>query len=272
VAQRAIEQPGRPFASIGPDRLGARPRSGCRPTTKSSLHLRLYFPPAYCQATWIIGYNGVDPFAFWDAAKKLGTPPAAATGRSLSGAQVSRQSTSEQPYNATATPPGVCPPKLPPNLLCYFETPKKIIYTSPYLAATSVSRGRRDSNPQPPDRQSSRGRPAACRPSLDYILENVLDPSAVVAQDYQVTVLETKDGRVLTGIIRQENDKVVTLQTQNERVTVPKQEIQSRTKSPVSMMPEGMLDKLTNDEVRDLVAYLVGSEQLPLPKNVSNGH
>src|SRR5262249_20159128 len=43
------------------------------------------------------------------------------------------------------------------------------------------------------------------RANLDYILENVLDPNAVVAREYQVTIVETKDGRILTGIIRQEN-------------------------------------------------------------------
>ncbi|TMQ33421.1 MAG: c-type cytochrome, partial [Planctomycetota bacterium] len=109
------------------------------------------------------------------------------------------------------------------------------------------------------------------RGNLDYVLENVLDPSAVFAKDYRVTVVETKDGRVLTGIIRQENDRVLILQTQNEKVTVPKKEIQSRARSPVSMMPEGLLDKLTNAEVRDLTAYLAGPEQVPLPKNGTNG-
>jgi putative heme-binding domain-containing protein len=104
------------------------------------------------------------------------------------------------------------------------------------------------------------------RANLDYVLENVLDPSAVVAKDYQVTVLELKDGRVLTGLVRQENDRTLTLQTQNDKVTMPKRDIESRTKSAASMMPEGMLDKLTNDEVRDLVAYLASPEQVPLPK------
>ena len=109
------------------------------------------------------------------------------------------------------------------------------------------------------------------RGNLDYVLENVLDPSAVFAKDYRVTVVETKDGRVLTGIIRQENDRVLILQTQNEKVTVPKKEIQSRARSPVSMMPEGLLDKLTNAEVRDLTAYLAGPEQVALPRNGTNG-
>src|SRR5262249_25892636 len=69
------------------------------------------------------------------------------------------------------------------------------------------------------------------RANLDYILENLLDPSAIVAQDYQVTVLETKDGRVLSGIIKQETDKTVTVRTQNESIIVPKDEIETRKRS-----------------------------------------
>ncbi|HEV3119048.1 MAG TPA: PVC-type heme-binding CxxCH protein [Gemmataceae bacterium] len=105
----------------------------------------------------------------------------------------------------------------------------------------------------------------AQRTNLDYILENVLDPSAVVARDYQVSIIETRNGRVITGIIKQENDKALTLQTQNEKVTLPKHEIKTRSKSPISMMPEGMLAKLTDEEARDLVAYLASPEQAPLP-------
>jgi putative membrane-bound dehydrogenase-like protein len=107
------------------------------------------------------------------------------------------------------------------------------------------------------------------RANLDYVLENLLDPSAVVARDYQVTVLTTKDGRVLTGIIKQETEAVVALQTQNEVVHVPKGEIDERVRSPQSMMPEGLLDKLTNKDVRDLVAYLASPVQVPLPQEAA---
>ena len=102
------------------------------------------------------------------------------------------------------------------------------------------------------------------RANLDYMLENMLDPSAIVAQDYQVTVLETKDGRVLTGIIKQENEKTVTVRTQNDSILVPKDEIGARMRSPLSMMPDGLLATLKNDEVRDLVAYLASPTQVPL--------
>ncbi len=106
----------------------------------------------------------------------------------------------------------------------------------------------------------------AQRANLDYVLENMLDPSAVVAKDYQVTVLTTTSGRVLTGIIKQENDKSLVVQTQNELLTLPKGDIESRTPSAQSMMPDGQLDPLTLDEVRDLIAYLASPVQVQLPK------
>jgi putative membrane-bound dehydrogenase-like protein len=104
------------------------------------------------------------------------------------------------------------------------------------------------------------------RANLDYILENVLDPNAVVANEYRVTIIRTTDGRFLNGIVKRETDKAVTVQTANELVVVPKDEVEERRVSNVSMMPEGLFDKLTADEVRDLVKYLQTKEQVPMPK------
>jgi putative heme-binding domain-containing protein len=104
------------------------------------------------------------------------------------------------------------------------------------------------------------------RANLDYFLENVLDPSAVVAKEYQLTVVELKNGRFLNGIIKEENDRSIVLQMQNEQVVVPKNEIDSRKESAQSLMPDGLLDKLSKEEVRDLVGYLASPQQVPLPK------
>ena len=98
------------------------------------------------------------------------------------------------------------------------------------------------------------------RANLDYVLENVLDPNALVASEYQVTVLTTKNGRVLAGIIKQEGDRAITIQSQNERITLPKDEIETREKLSISMMPEGLLDTLGPQEVCDLVAYLARAQ------------
>ena len=92
------------------------------------------------------------------------------------------------------------------------------------------------------------------------------DPNAVVAQDYQVTVIMTKSGRTLTGLVKEEDAKTVVLQTQNEATRAAKSDIDERKSSPVSMMPEGLLAPLSDVEVRDLIAYLAGAEQVPLPK------
>ena len=81
------------------------------------------------------------------------------------------------------------------------------------------------------------------------------DRSAVVPQDYKLSVVELKDERVLTGIVVEKKEKTITVQTANERLTVPRDDIQSMRESPLSMMPEGLLDSLKDDEVRDLIAY-----------------
>ncbi len=103
------------------------------------------------------------------------------------------------------------------------------------------------------------------RANVDYLLENLVDPNALVGRDYQMTIIQTTDGRVINGIILREDDDVIAVQTQNERVLVPANEIEARERSKVSLMPEGLLDKLSETELRELIAYVAGSEQVPLP-------
>ncbi len=102
------------------------------------------------------------------------------------------------------------------------------------------------------------------RADLDYVLSNVLDPSALIGKDYQAHVLALTDGRVLTGLIRAEDKDAVTLVTANDTVIVPKGEIEERKMSDQSMMPEGQWDTMTEHEVRSLVAYLAGPGQVPM--------
>jgi putative membrane-bound dehydrogenase-like protein len=102
------------------------------------------------------------------------------------------------------------------------------------------------------------------RANLDYILENVLDPSAVVGRDYQMTVVALNDGRVISGLLKQETDSALTIQTINDKVVVPKADIEERSLSTASMMPERQLEALTKEEVRDLVAYLASPAQVVL--------
>ena len=103
------------------------------------------------------------------------------------------------------------------------------------------------------------------RANLDYLLENLLDPSAVVGRDYQMTLFVMQDGRVLNGIVKQEQGETVLIQTPTDQVTLAKADIEERQLSPLSLMPEGQLKQLSEGDVRDLVAYVQGPSQVPLP-------
>ena len=96
------------------------------------------------------------------------------------------------------------------------------------------------------------------RKDLDYLLTNILDPSAVMAKDYRPTVLLIADGRVVTGLIRSETDAAITLATADGDATVPVADVVERTESETSMMPDGLLTPLSTEQVRDLVGYLRG--------------
>ncbi len=100
------------------------------------------------------------------------------------------------------------------------------------------------------------------RANPDYILENVLDPSASVPREYRLVTIATTDGRVASGIVRESTPKTVSLQTANDRIVIAREDIESMKESPLSMMPEGQLEKLTTEEFRDLIAYLASKAQV----------
>jgi putative heme-binding domain-containing protein len=107
----------------------------------------------------------------------------------------------------------------------------------------------------------------AQRTNLDYLLENLVDPSASVAKDYQMELIATTSGRTITGLVVEQSPKALTIQTVNEKLVVPRDEIEERRASEVSMMPDGILEKLTQDEVRNLIGYVSGLKQVPLPES-----
>ena len=104
------------------------------------------------------------------------------------------------------------------------------------------------------------------RNNLDYLLTNILDPNAEIPNDYRTTFLRTKDNRVLVGVIRRSEGQSVTIATPAEVVTLAKADVATIELQNFSMMPEGLVLALKEDELRDLVAYLRGSRQAPLPK------
>jgi putative membrane-bound dehydrogenase-like protein len=107
------------------------------------------------------------------------------------------------------------------------------------------------------------------RANPDYILENVLDPSAAVSRDYTLTNLATTDGRMISGIIREQKEKSLVIQTANERIVVPREDVEAIKPSASSMMPEGQLESLSPQEIRDLFAYLASTSQVPAASDKS---
>jgi putative membrane-bound dehydrogenase-like protein len=108
------------------------------------------------------------------------------------------------------------------------------------------------------------------RPNLDYLLENIFDPSAVIPKEYAVTVLTLRRGRVITGIVKGETPAALTVATANETLTVPRKDIEKSEPSSVSMMPDDLLKGMTDDEVRALIAYLRSPVQAPLLATADN--
>jgi putative membrane-bound dehydrogenase-like protein len=103
------------------------------------------------------------------------------------------------------------------------------------------------------------------RGDLDYILQNIIDPNAVIPNDYRAWNLDTTDDRSISGLLKQQDDKAVTVVTANETLVVPRSEIRSLKESQLSMMPEGLLQTFSDQEVRDLLYYLRSPGQAPLP-------
>ena len=105
------------------------------------------------------------------------------------------------------------------------------------------------------------------RANLDYILLNSVDPSYDVPEGYKMVVIQTDDGRVLNGVIAEENAQSVVLKTvEQPRVVVLKKDIEVRRISPKSMMPDGQLDQMKPQEVVNLIKYLQTIEQVEVKK------
>jgi len=95
------------------------------------------------------------------------------------------------------------------------------------------------------------------RADLNYLLENVLDPNAVIGKAYQLNLFTMKDGRVMSGVIKEESPAAVKIAMMGGvEFTLPQPDIAKREVSKLSTMPEGLFDALKPEQVIDLVRYL----------------
>jgi putative heme-binding domain-containing protein len=105
----------------------------------------------------------------------------------------------------------------------------------------------------------------AQRQNLDYLLENIVEPSAVVPADYRLMQLELKDGRVISGVITAKTERTITVITPTETLTLANDDIEAKHPTKLSLMPDGLLQTLSTEQTRDLFAYLMSLQQVPLP-------
>lgn len=99
----------------------------------------------------------------------------------------------------------------------------------------------------------------ADRSNLMHLIGNIVDPSASIRPEFQSQVIETAEGRVLTGVVVEANaNEVVVADSKNERVTLPRSRIDSITASPQSLMPEKLLDGLADEDLAHFFAFLRG--------------
>ena len=94
------------------------------------------------------------------------------------------------------------------------------------------------------------------RKELDYVLENVVDPAASVPQDYWMSFVTLSDGRILAGTVESETGGMLVLRTVGGERRLDKKQVKKVVRTYGSTMPEGLLEALSDEQVRDLVAYL----------------
>ena len=102
------------------------------------------------------------------------------------------------------------------------------------------------------------------RGDVNFLVTNIVDPSAEIAKDFQPSVVSTTSGVVIVGIVKEANDTAVTLQTSSKIMVIPRKEIEDVRESKISLMPVDLLKPLSDYEVRSLIAYLSGPAQVPL--------
>ncbi len=95
------------------------------------------------------------------------------------------------------------------------------------------------------------------RRNVNYLLENIIDPSSVVAETFQASIIMLEDGRLLTGVITEQNDRTLKLQTKEDLLTLDRRTIEETKRTKLSFMPDGLLDPMTLEQKRDLFRFLM---------------
>ncbi len=95
------------------------------------------------------------------------------------------------------------------------------------------------------------------RNDLGTMLTSILDPSAEIREGFLNQVITTTDGRALSGFVTDQDGSVIVLRgLDGQDVSIPRAEVHEIKAAPTSLMPEGLLTALSDQELRDFFAYL----------------
>ncbi|MEI9892882.1 MAG: hypothetical protein WDN28_02935 [Chthoniobacter sp.] len=101
------------------------------------------------------------------------------------------------------------------------------------------------------------------RDDLDALLLNIVNPSAEIREGYENFLVTTKDGRVINGFLVEQDPQVVVLRgLDGQNVSLTRAEVADMKNAGVSLKPEGLLDAYSDQQVRDLFAYLRTTQPL----------
>ena len=100
------------------------------------------------------------------------------------------------------------------------------------------------------------------RGSIDHWLDNILDPNALIGVGYELHQIEKNDGTIVVGMLAEENDDELILRMVGDETRILKKDVKSNTSLGKSMMPEGMINGMSDEEVRDLIGYLMSPVQV----------
>jgi quinoprotein glucose dehydrogenase len=90
----------------------------------------------------------------------------------------------------------------------------------------------------------------------EYLLESIITPSKAIAKGFDTVIVATDDGKVQSGIVKQETDRELHLMTaEGKLLVIAKGTIEERSVGK-SSMPEDLVKHLTKFELRDLVEFL----------------
>jgi putative membrane-bound dehydrogenase-like protein len=100
------------------------------------------------------------------------------------------------------------------------------------------------------------------RKNRNFLATSIVDPSAIIRPEFMAHAVTTTDGRVLNGIIVERGPSSITLvDSKTDRTVLASNQIESLEPSPVSLMPEGIIDPLDDQQIRDLFSYLQSENQ-----------